>query len=346
MKLRKALGRKLSVLAVITLGSVVGCAATSTAPATKGCPTPSSSTLQSSSPTPTSTSSSPTPTSTGTSAEGYVLPNSVGYLGATSALTVYKPGGAAPTNCAWQSYGLRCNDNNVTLDHVLIQGGVYWTGTGVMTVTNSVIQGGSGSEWYVLLGHPSSSGALPGSKIVVKDSTLNWLPGKIFPTNQDVAPIWSLYGNQAVDAERDNLSGLPQGLPAPAGSTLINNWVHDLVQNSTTSTPTHLDGIFSQGGSNILIQGNYVDAPARSDTTAAMFIQGDAADTNIAIKNNFFNGGAYNLVNDTAQNVDVENNTFGSSIYGFVAASGGTVQGTYGTWSGNISSTGSTISKP
>src|SRR6185437_12150679 len=225
-----------------------------------------------SSTTPSAVTSSTPATRTTTSTGGYVQPGSVGYLGSTSALTVYEPGGAAPSGCSWLSYGLRCDQTNLTLDHVWIKGSLYWTGTGNLTISQSIVQGGTGTAWYAILGHPSTSGAL-NSTIKVTDSTVGWLPGKTMPSGEDVAPIWSAYGNQAQVAIRDDLSGMPQGIDPTANSIIQDNWIHGLVQTGTSTAPTHLDGIFSQGGGNIKIDGNYVDVPVRSDTTAAIFIQ-------------------------------------------------------------------------
>lgn len=329
-------------------------ASPSTSPSASPSTSPSSSpsTSPSSSPS-TSPSSSPSPTQT-VPPGSYVQPGTVGYLGAASALTEYSPAGSglpgagnAPPNCAWQSYGLRCSDDNYTMDHVKIDGGVYWSGVGTFTLTNSVILGGAGSEWYDLLGHPSSTATInPGFNMVVHDSTLAWQPGKTFPCCEDVAPIWSIYGNQAVDAQRDDLSGFPQGLPGGVGSQAINNWIHGLVQNGTSSAPSHIDGVYNQSGSGWLVEGNYIDAPVRGDVTAALFDQDSPMDTGVVVKDNFLNGGAYNLVNDSASGMDVENNTFGANVYGFAAAPGGTVQGTYSTWSGNVDTSGNPIPEP
>jgi len=309
---------------------------------TSASPSPSSTPSSSpSSSTSTSPSSSPSasPSGTGTPDSGYVLPHSVGYLGDTNALTVYQPGGATPADCSWQSYGLRCDDTNVTWDHVWIKGSVYWNGTGTITVTNSIIQGGTGSAWYALLGHNTNV------SMVVKDSTIGWLPGQSMPSGVDAGPVWNLMGG-TIDVERCDLSGMSQGLDPGANSIVKDNWIHDLFQNGSASSPTHLDGIYSQGGGNILIQGNYVDVPVRSDTTAAIFIQDrGSTDTGIQILNNYLNGGAYNLRNQTGINVDVENNTFASSVWGYVGDLSG-YPGTYGTWTGNVDVNGNTISKP
>lgn len=311
--------------------------ASSTSPSPSSSPSQSPSSSPSSSPSQSvSPSASPSGTPTNT---GYVQPGTVGYLGDPNALTVYQPGGAAPTDCSWQSYGLRCDDANVTWDHVWIKGSVYWNGTGTITVTNSIIQGGTGSAWYALLGHNTNV------SMVVKDSTLGWLPGQVMPSGVDAGPVWNLQGG-TIDVERCDLSGMSQGLDPGANSIVKDNWIHNLFQNGTSSSPTHLDGVYSQGGGNILIQGNYIDVPVRSDTTAAIFIQDrGSTDTGISILNNYLNGGAYNLRNQTGINVDVENNTFGNSVWGFVGDLSG-YPGTYGTWAGNVDSNGNAINKP
>lgn len=326
------------------------------------------STAASSSPTPTTTSASPSPSASKTQAPSappssasstpavaprtvpsptgaFVKPGTVGYLGSTSALTVYQPGGKAPSGCDWLSYGLRCDQTSLTLDHVWIKGSFYWTGTGTLSISQSIVQGGTGDSWYAILGHPTSSGAL-NSTIKVTDSTVGWLPGKTMPSGEDVAPIWSAYGNQAQIAIRDDLSGMPQGIDPTADSIIQDNWIHGLVQTGTADSPTHLDGIFSQGGGNIQITGNYVDAPVRSDTTAAIFIQDQGAtDTGISISGNYLNGGAFNLRNQTGIGVDVQNNTFANSVWGPVGDLSG-YQGTYGTWAGNVSLGGAALTAP
>jgi Domain of unknown function (DUF4082) len=266
---------------------------------------------------------------------GYVRPGTVGYLGSESALTVYQPGGAVPGGCSWQAYGLRCNQRDLALDHVWIKGSFYWTGTGRLTISQSIVQGGTGDSWYAVLGHPATPAAID-STIEVTDSTVGWLPGRTMPAGEDVAPIWSVYGNQVLVAIRDDLSGMPQGIDPTAGSVIQDNWIHGLVQSGTADAPVHLDGIFSQGGSDITIEGNYVDAPVRSDTTAAIYIQHrGGTDAGISIVGNYLNGGAYNLRNQTGIDVDVRNNTFGNSVWGAVGDLTG-YPGTYGTWTGNI----------
>lgn len=284
----------------------------------------------------------PTPTPTGS----FVKPHSVGYLGSAAALTVYTYGGNAPSGCSWQSYGLRCDQDNLTLDHVKIVGGLYWTGTGNANITNSVIEGssaGGDQAWYAFYAAAVSSSA--GAKITVTDSTLGW-DGSTEPAGQDVGPIWSR-ADQVFDVERCDLSGMPQGIdPSTTGSIVKNNWIHDLNQNGTASTPSHIDGIYSQGGSNITIVGNYVDVPVRSDVTAAVFIQDrEGTDGGIVIDNNYLNGGAYVLRDQTGVGVVVDGDTFGNSLYGYVGDLTG-YQGSYSEWLNDTTVTGVTVPKP
>src|SRR5581483_10246135 len=76
----------------------------------------------------------------------YVQPYTVGFLGDPATLTVYAPpqdngAGAVPPGCSgWQSYGLRCDQTNIIWDHVWIKASVYWTGSGNLTITNSIVE--------------------------------------------------------------------------------------------------------------------------------------------------------------------------------------------------------------
>lgn len=268
-------------------------------------------------------------------------PGTVGFLGDPAGLAQYVSGGAAPAGCSWQSYGLRCDQTDLTLDHVHISGGLYWTGTGNLTITHSIIEGGD--AWYAVYAAASTNNA--GAKMTVQDSTLRWAPGSVMPSGQDVGPFWTR-GTQALIVQRCDISGMPQGIDPGADSLIEDNWIHDLFQNNAPATPTHLDGVYSQGGGNIVIQRNYIDAPVRADTTAALFIQDrGGTDTGIKIYANYLSGGAYSLRNQSGVAVDVINNTFGSNLYGDVGDTTGYL-GTYGTWSGNTKSDGTPVPKP
>src|SRR5262249_24290027 len=146
--------------------------------------------------------------------------------------------------------------------------------------------------------------------------------------------------------QRCDISGMPQGLDPGAGSIIEDSWIHDLFQNDPGVDPTHLDGVFSQGGGNIVIQRNYIDIAARSDTTAAVFIQDrDGTDAGIRIYGSHRSGGPNVRPNQPGMAADVVNNTFGPSLYGDVGYLAGYL-GTYGAWSGNVHADGSSVSRP
>ncbi|HEV2674927.1 MAG TPA: right-handed parallel beta-helix repeat-containing protein [Aliidongia sp.] len=273
----------------------------------------------------------------------YVTPGTVGFLGNPATLKQYRPGGAVPPGCEAETYGVRCDQANLTLDSVHLTGGLYWTGTGNLTITNSIIEGGS--SWITIYAAATSNAQT--AKITVTNSTLRWQPGLTYPSGYDVAPIWTR-GTQALIVQHCDLSGMPQGIDPGGNSVIQGNYIHDLVQNSKSKTnPTHLDGLFSQGGANILIVNNYIDAPALGAVTAALFIQGDGGNTETGIKiyANYLSGGAYVLRNETGKSVDVVNNTFGSGMYGYVSSLKG-YTGTYGVWSGNVTTKGVPVLHP
>jgi hypothetical protein len=274
-------------------------------------------------------------------AASYVHPGTVGFLGDPTSLTQYLDGGAAPAGCSWQSYGLRCDQDNLSLDHVHIKGGLYWTGSGNLTITNSIVEGSD--AWYGIYAATATNNA--GSQITVSDSTLRWTLDSTEPPGEDVGPVWTR-GTQALIIQRCDISSMPQGIDPGEGSLIEDNWIHDLFQNNPPGNPSHLDGIFSQGGGDIIIQRNFIDVPIRGDTTAALFIQNrGGTDTGIKIYANYINGGAYILRNQTGIDVDVVNNTFGTGLYGDVGDLTG-YPGTYGIWLNNVHDDGTTVPRP
>ena len=287
-----------------------------------------------------------------TSSAPYVLPGTVGYLGSTGALTPYSPAGSgqpgagnAPPGWSWESYGLRNDASPETLDHVWIYGGIYTAGN-VITVTNSIIQAGTGGELAPIAHHGAAATA--GGAITVYDSTLGWLAGTMPPSTDDVPAIFDVAG-PLYDIERCDISGTPQGLDPPGSnisgtpSLVLNNWIHGLVQNNP-SGPNHMDGIFSQGGEYLLIQGNYVDAPSRADVTACLFFQDSVTDTGIQVINNYLAGGGNTFYNETAAGIVVTGNTFAGN--GFYADALNKSPGTIGQWSNNVHPDGSTVPSP
>jgi hypothetical protein len=276
----------------------------------------------------------------------WVKPYSVGYLGDPALLTVYSPNGAAPSGCRWQSYGLRCDQDNLLLDHVHLIGGLYWTGTGSLTITNSIVEGELGIA--AIEAHATTPQA--NAVITVTDSTLRWALGSVMPPGNDAAPIWSYGGLQAIVLIRCDSSGMPQGIDPTPNSVIDSNYIHNLFQNYASAgypNDTHLDGIFSQGGSNIIIQRNYVEAPVRDDTTAALFFQNrTGTDTGIQVYANHFNGGGWMIANQTGVGVDFSNNMVGGGLFGYLGYFGAPYPGTFASWTGNVFTDGSTVPVP
>jgi fibronectin type 3 domain-containing protein len=281
-------------------------------------------------------------------AGSYVQPYTVGFLGDQATLTEYtSTNRVVPAGCTgWEIYGLRCDQTNLILDHVHIIGGLYWSGAGSLTITNSIIEG----EFGIAAIEAHASTPQTNAVITIADSTLHWATGQVMPPGNDSAPIWTSTGEQAIVMLRCDSSGMPQGVDPTPNSVIDSNYIHNLFQNYASSgypNDTHLDGMYSQGGSNIIIQRNYSDAPARGDTTSTMFVQNRTGlDTGIQIYANYLNGGGYTLANQTGLLTNVVNNTFAGALFGYVGYFGGTYQDTYGTWMGNVYTDGSTVPVP
>lgn len=294
----------------------------------------------------------------------YVLPGTVGYLGALGALTSYSPVGSglpgagnAPSGWSWTAAGLRNDSSPVSLDHAYVYGGLYTAGN-VITVTNCIIQAGTGSEIACIQHHGAA--ATSGGVLTVYDSTMNWLstvpPGSV-AGGSDIAPIFDVAGPR-YDIRRCDLSGTPQGLD-PSGSDLgatnpslvLDNWIHNLIQNNPGG-PNHLDGLFSQGGSNLIVTGNYINifaesTPGASDVTAAIFFH-DATqtDTDVTVQGNFLNGGGNTFYNETVVGIVVTDNVFGGlCLFGDALNQAGP-GGTIGKWARNRHLDGTTVASP
>lgn len=285
------------------------------------------------------------------SATPYVQPGTVGYLGSMSALTPYSPPGSGLPGAGntpgagwtWQSYGIRNDNATLSLDHVIIYGGLQ-TGCTSFTMTNSVMMGGL--SWFVFY-----ATNVAGATLNFTNTTLSWWNVNVYPTGFDVATIHDSSGLCTYNVNRCDLSGLPQGLNPGPGSQVTNNYIHGLVQNSTDpNNPTHLDGVFNQGCNNVLLQGNFIDAGPYTTVappTACLFFQnigGPSPITGLTVDSNFLYGGGRNFFNEDATGIVVTNNVFGGG-YTFSAATN-TGIGTIGTWSNNTTPQGVIVPSP
>jgi hypothetical protein len=280
-----------------------------------------------------------------------VLPGTVGYLGAQAALTVIDDSHPVPAGlasaCHWSTTdALRCDASTVTLDHVYVRGGVYFTGTGgKLTITNSIIEGGK--AWYVV---DLAGGA--GTTVEVDDSTLRWPLGQQFPSGFDTGAVHDGSGAAPrMILHRDEISGLPQGLDPDGDNTIVDScWIHGLVHtgNMANGTDTHVDGVFAQGGKNLTLTHNYIDVSDQfvngaSWATAAFFTQDNNPDAGYVVTDNFLAGGSFTFYNEAASGADVERNVLTNGVYGPVQVID---LGSTGAWLGNVTGAGVPIPAP
>jgi hypothetical protein len=280
----------------------------------------------------------------------YVLPGTVGYLGSPGALTPYSPpgsglpgAGALPDDTwQWESYGIRNDNASITLDHVMVYGAIFHTGENA-TITNSVISGGTGTEFYCYYNDNPSN---PTGVLSFTDSTFGWLDTATFPSGFDTATLHDNTGDPAYLVTRCDLSGTPQGLNPGVGSQIINCYIHGLFENDPGADPTHLDGIFNQGAENVLIQGCYIDAGPITNpsvVTACLFFQGSPNFSGCVVTGNYLLGGSYTFYNENALGVVVTGNTFAGATFGDTNL---VAPGTVGTWTGNVHPDGSVVPAP
>ncbi|MEO6880977.1 MAG: hypothetical protein ABI181_08510 [Mycobacteriaceae bacterium] len=289
---------------------------------------------------------SSTPQTTSRESSSYVQPGSVGYRGDPAALTLLTKDRPLPHelgDCAWKDYGLRCDTKDLTLDRVHLQGGLYWTGAGTLTITDSVVEGGA--AWYVV----NAVSATP-STIRVEDSTLSWPRSIPYPQGYDVGVVNDGSGvGSTMLLHRVDISGMPQGIdPSGDGSVIDSCHIHDLLASGDIESGTnmHVDGIFSQGGDHITITNNYIDIPVKLNrwATASVFFQSTGPTKGHKVIGNYLGGGAYSYRNETARDVEVRDNTFsGTASFGDALV---TAPATTAAWSGNRRIDGTQVPRP
>lgn len=296
-------------------------------------------------PQPTSTSPPSNPTT-----RAYVEPGTQGYTGPESDLTVYSAAnGKVPAgdNCSWTSYKyLDCSAANITLDHVDIEGGIYSRGCGHLTITNSIVDWQPSTSWFLVDDACLSPNS--GSTLSVAHSTLETGPSvPTYTGGSDVGGLHEHSGSIPMVVTNSLIRGFPQGLNPTQGSVIKNNEIYvqpASCNDSSGSSPCHMDGLFSEGGNDMIYEGNYI-VVAPGAATAAIFFQSDPSSGNRVIAN-FLKGGAYTFYNETSIGVVVENNTFGGAQYGDATDSGGGNSGTVSIWSGNVHVDGSPVQSP
>jgi hypothetical protein len=271
----------------------------------------------------------------------YVRPGTQGYREALSALTVYSAAnGQVPpgTSCAWnQTYKyLRCNDTNLTLDHVYIEGGLYWAGCGSLAMSNSIFDWYPSQSWFDVYNACTTPNA--GATITAIHTTFETSPSIIHYTGgSDIGGIAEYTGDVPMYVSNSLIQGFSQGLDPGGGSVISSTEIY--VQDNICSGGAicHGDGLFSQGGDNIIYQNNYIVTPG--DATSAIFYQSQPNSNGNSVSGNYLQGGSYALYNQNSSGLKVENNTFGGSTYGncsLTAANGAS----WSVWSGNVTLAG------
>ena len=145
------------------------------------------------------------------------------------------------------------------------------------------------------------------------------------------------------------MSGTPQGIDPPGSnisgtpSLVLSNWIHSIVQNNP-SGPNHIDGMFSQGGEYLTVQGNYIDAPSRADVTACLFFQDRTATGTRSSSATTCRAAATPSTTRPAAAIVVTGNTFAGN--GFYADALNVSPGSIGTWTGNMHPNGSVVPSP
>ncbi len=268
-----------------------------------------------------------------------IQPSTAGYTGDPAQLTQIDSGHLL-SGCNWDSSaGVTCPQTNLTLDHVHLKGALYWTGTGTLRITDSIIEGGTGTDTVV----SAASGA---PTVYIANSTLSWPAGQAFPAGSDDGSVITK-GRAVFQLYKNNISGQPHGIEVVSNNTVVvGNWIHDLAY---TSSDPHLDGIYVMGGGNDIIYNNYVDATVNGEhATAAIFFQlqsyaGYPVIDKAALRYNFFSGGASSFYNESGTNTTVQDNIIEKGIYGTVEVD---VPATIASWVNNRQSNGTILPVP
>jgi hypothetical protein len=279
-------------------------------------------------------------------AKPYVQPGTQGYRGSPAALVVYSAADRKVPprgDCSWSQFQyLDCAATNLTLDHVHIMGGLYWSGCGNLTISNSVIDWQPSQSWFLIQNACQNPGAT--STITVTGSTLESGPSvPLYTGGSDIGALNEYTGNVPMLVSNSLIQGLPQGLDPTQNSVIKDNEIY--VQNASCGgSPCHLDGLFSQGGNGITYEGNYIVAPPSA--TSAIFFQSSPGSSGNSVIGNFIKGGSYTFFNESSVGIQVENNTFGGGTFGDATDCGGDSCGSVGVWRGNIHVNGSPVRSP
>lgn len=258
-----------------------------------------------------------------------VQPGTQGYKGQLSTLPIYSAANdhipPGTTRCSWnkQYNYLRCDDDNLTFQNVYIQGGVYWTGCGSLTIANSIIDWQPSHAWFVVHSackKPESTAVIKISNATIRTGLSSGVvPNQAYPLytgGSDIGAVNQYTGTIPIEMSNSLVAGFPQGIDIGSNADIIqNNEMYVFDAKAKDGSLAHTDNIFINGGSNPLIQGNYMVNFGKS-ATAVIFIQAKPNVSGSKIIGNYLQGGAYTIYNENGTAVTVKNNTFGGFIYG------------------------------
>lgn len=287
---------------------------------------------------------SPAPAPTGPVADGTApAPGQVGFRGDPAGLTVVDGPGSAPAGTTWVDGVLRIDQGDLTLDGYFVSGGVEYSGSGTLTIRNSVIEGNA-SMYSAVMGNTGH--------VDVRDSTIRWKAGDSGPDGP-----WgngAIHGDSRFTIIRCDISGTPDGIQTGAhDSRFEQNYIHDLAMFGTYPNETHNDGIQSYGGRNVVIAHNRIDlrdkqgAAYNGHQNAALFFMPDQdwPLVDAQIVGNWLSGGGFTLrLGPFISNAVVTDNQFGPTTggWGELLVEGAQIS----RWANNTDATGKELVKP
>lgn len=270
--------------------------------------------------------------------------STVGWFPAYGALTVYNPGGAAPSGWFWDGNALRPIAANATLDLAQINGSVYCDKADPVVTRCKVVV--PADELYGVTLTGSTNGTL-----TIEDTTVI---GSLAGTNPQVDGISSDAG---LVARRNHLTQSGDGIHfVQRNGTLVSqNYVGPLRFSDEGQHCDAGQGFQDTADGSFAYEHNYVEhtqstigTPFNSSLTMGPPSATGALYTP-TIDNNYFGGGLYHLrFNFQCRSAVVTNNDFGpvhSGEFGyhdFDPLNGNT----YATWSNNRDEGGNLIAEP
>ena len=137
-----------------------------------------------------------------------------------------------------------------------------------------------GTSYYGVWVPSNMSGDVEGLRI--EDSTIVGVAG------ERAAGI-AQYGDWV--ARRVDVSGFQDGVKVGSDQQLLESWIHDLYRPDGA----HNDGVQTMGGDNVVIRGNRVEAPWRSQTSALLLQSDKRPVERYTVERNLLSGGNYTL---------------------------------------------------